>query len=134
MQLNNLCFVCSCVDVDPDNTEEGKHLYLKADYSVDCTTDRYRNAKIVAYVFTVVYPIGIPCFMFYKLLVASPEIRRGWGKEAAYEDEKQQLIRMTLLAPIEYLYRNFKSNRWYWEVMFMHLYCLVLCKVVCIIP
>ena len=102
--------------MDPEDTEEGKNVYLKADYSVDCSSERYEQARIVAICFILIYPIGVPIVMYYKLLVASKEIKRGWGPKAEYEDEKKQLVRMALLAPLEHLFRNFKPKRWYWEV------------------
>ena len=59
-----------CVDMDPEGVEEGSHDYLEADYSIECSSDRYRLGRAWAAVFVCVYPLGIPCMYFYLLYQA----------------------------------------------------------------
>lgn len=60
-----------CVDLDPEGTNDhGSHFHMEADYSIECSSERYDLGVIWAAVFVMVYPVGIPCMYFYLLYQA----------------------------------------------------------------
>ena len=52
-----LCLLILAVFVCDEIME---HSYLRADYSIDCSTDEHRNMVILAICMMLLYPIGIP--------------------------------------------------------------------------
>ncbi len=51
-----------CSDADPNDVVPGNDLYLTADLSLSCSSDRYRFGVIYAKCMIAVYPVGIPVF------------------------------------------------------------------------
>jgi hypothetical protein len=51
-----------CIDADPDDVVPGSDMYLPADLTLSCTSDRYHFGVIYAKCMIVLYPIGIPVF------------------------------------------------------------------------
>ena len=40
---------------------------LRADFSVDCRSAEHAKYEVLGYFGFVLYPIGVPCFMFWSL-------------------------------------------------------------------
>ena len=56
-----------CQNVDPDDTANGNDEYLRADYGISCSSDRYYMGRAYAIVMIFVYPVGVPVFYFWLL-------------------------------------------------------------------
>lgn len=103
----------SCQDVDTEDNTSGTDLFLRADYSISCSTPRYDFALAWASCAIVIYIIMLPLCYLYLLAQAKTEIARfnasGIGIEEVIVNEKLQ--------PIYFLFRKYRSQYWYWEVV-----------------
>lgn len=114
-----------CVDIDPDNTVAGEDLYLEADYSMKCDTSRYMLGVVWAAVFTLVYPVGIPC-MYFCLLYKERHTIKGRAKtnvasldETGLQNLEAAAIRLSSI--------SFLSQEYHPEVTLDTLLSLCLC-------
>lgn len=57
--------VFSCDNVDPDDVHEGDNYYMRADYTISCTSTRYRLAQGISVLMGFIYPIGVPMLYLY---------------------------------------------------------------------
>lgn len=90
-------FVCDTLD-DGDT-------YLRADYSLLCTTPIHTGFQVYAGLMVVVYPLGIPCVFGWWLYVHRDDLRRG--------DNRQANPRLT---PAADLWEPYTRERYYYEV------------------
>ena len=56
-----------CYNADPDGSASTSQLYMRADYSISCSSQRYQFAVVWAAVMVFVYPVGIPLLYFVLL-------------------------------------------------------------------
>ena len=100
----------SCTDVDPNNEEPGTFLYLEADYSIQCDSDRYRLGVAWAAVATFIYPVGIPLMYFYLLYQAKALIQsRATTDVNTIDEEGLRNVEQTALklSSLRFLYQEY---------------------------
>lgn len=90
-------FVCDTLD--------GGETYLRADYSLLCTTTIHTGFRIYAGLMVVVYPLGIPCVFGWWLYMHRDDLKRG--------DNRQNNPR---LRPAADLWEPYTRERYYYEV------------------
>jgi hypothetical protein len=99
-----------CVNLDPEDTQGESYFYLEADYSIECSSDRYHLGVAWATVFVFVYPVGIPGLYFYLLYEARPLIKgRAKADINALDEEGLQKLEnaaMTL-SSLRFLYEEY---------------------------
>lgn len=105
--------IFSCTDVDPDNVQSGDDLYMSIDYSVSCSSSKYKFGFVWAIISIFVYPVGVPSFYFYVLYSARHDII-GRDPTSMDKDENDRDIR---LRPIRLLYEYYEPKLWYWEIL-----------------
>lgn len=64
----------SCDNIDPDNVDNGDNYYMRADYSVSCTSSQYYFGFIWASCCIIIYPIGVPLLYYYLLNSSKTQI------------------------------------------------------------
>ena len=55
-----------CVNVDPDGVYDGDSLFLRNDYSISCSSPRYRLGYRWAIAMVILYPFGVVSFYACK--------------------------------------------------------------------
>ena len=108
-----MCSSFSCQDVDDDDDARESDLFLRADYSISCTTARYDFARAWASCAIVIYIIILPVCYLYLLSKAKTEIARFNASDIGVEE----VIVSDRLQPLYFLFRKYKSQYWYWEVV-----------------
>ena len=88
---------------DIDGTE-----YLTADYRITCWEGDHLTYAMIAAIAFVVYPLGIPVFFLYELIA---------NRDALYDEEHQDHADVT--AKISFLFRAYKEDAFYWEVVIL---------------
>jgi hypothetical protein len=85
--------------------------YLRADYSISCTTTKHKWYRLYSGIMILVYPIGIPV-MYAALL---------WRQRAQLklDDERSILQRESnaSLRKTKFLWETYKPSLFYWEVI-----------------
>jgi len=123
-------FTCFDID-DADGTLKDIGLptrFLRADVNIDCDSNYYLVAKTWAIAMIFVYPIGIPLFYLYILYIN----RRAIRARNVYDDDADQIISnedselddnphnnklFISHNEIKFLFKNYKPQYWYWEVV-----------------
>ena len=90
-------FVC-------DELDDGVS-YLRADYSITCTTSRHSDFKVYAVLMVFVYPIGIPAVFAWWLARNRRDLVRV---------DRDTLVH---LAPMKGIWNAYKPSRYYFEVV-----------------
>jgi hypothetical protein len=103
----------SCQDVDPDDVESGKDRYMMVDYSMSCSSSKYRFGLGWAIVSIFVYPVGIPLYYFYVLYSARHDIKN----RETISSEGEKWSRNAHLQSIKLLFEFYQPHLWYWEVI-----------------
>ena len=99
-----------CKNLDPESVDkESDDLYLVADYSISCKSNRFYFGVVWAVVFIFVYPIGIPLFYYYSLYRKRDEIMRR-------EDNQGKVIPVSV-SMLQFLYSSYKPKFWYFELV-----------------
>lgn len=119
----------SCDNVDPDDADsvEDNH-YLRSDYSISCSSDRYVFGVTWAAAMLVVYPLGVPLLYLYLLYTARSaisqrEVGGGDGVSSGTERDSTQsaggerAALRKVLFPLTFLYEYYRPEYWYWEVV-----------------
>lgn len=123
-----------CTDTDPDNVVAGNDYYMRADYSISCSSDRYFLGQYWAVAMIFVYPVGVPLYYFYILNNAKVEIMsrdtgdtgsiaisdswsRSNGKDSIGLTVAGSLRVLHILKPLQFLYSVYKPSFWFWEVI-----------------
>jgi hypothetical protein len=82
----------SCQNIDPDDAsgsaDSSDNYYMRADYSISCSSARYAYGRGYAISMIFVYPVGIPALYFYLLwskraLIMAKDKVQGDSKAAA---------------------------------------------------
>lgn len=105
----------ACRELCQDEKEEICSKYLRADYSVRCHDPLYHKLIIVPYI-SAVYIIALPTIVFVTLwrqrrvkvvTTDTPEL-------SGYTADNIEMIK-----GMQFLYENYKSSSWYWELVEM---------------
>jgi hypothetical protein len=105
---------CSCHDVDEDGASDGDQVYMQADYSVSCTSEKYRVGYYWAVVCIFIYPIGIPALYYYLLRTHRQDIMCRDIPSASPQAEADRARR---LRPLSFLFQSYRPRLWYWEIV-----------------
>ena len=85
--------------------------FLRADFTINCSSQEFRRPVIVAY-FSVIYVIVLPTAALVMLW-------RNWKtlKTSADEDndESTNSQQSSVIAGLSFLFQNYKIRTWYWE-------------------
>ena len=85
--------------------------FLRADFTINCSSQEFRQPVIVAY-FSIIYIIVLPTSALVMLW-------RHWKtlKASADEDNDESTYsqRSEVIAGLSFLFQNYKIRRWYWE-------------------
>ncbi|CAM9678053.1 unnamed protein product, partial [Ectocarpus fasciculatus] len=98
-----ICRTFSCQNIDKNDEDSGDNFYLRADYSISCTSERYYFGFIWASVMVFVYPFGIPAYYAYVLQKEKECIK------SRYEPK--------ILFARKFLFEAYKPQYWYFEVV-----------------
>lgn len=90
-------FVC-------DNLDDGES-YLRADYSLKCTTTQHTAFRIYAALMVLIYPVGIPCVFGWWLWQHRYELKTAPDRKASLR-----------LKPAADLWEPYKRDKYYYEV------------------
>ena len=107
----------ACRELCRDKGEESSCLqYLKADYSIQCHTPWYNRLVIVAYISTA-YIIALPSSSFIALWRHRRVVH---GTATTHvEATKDQGSSTEIVKGMHFLYENYKTHFWYWELVEM---------------
>jgi len=124
----------TCENIDPDNASGGSNLYLRADYTIACDSDRYHFGMWWAVGCIFLYPLGVPLF-YYKVLFDNRENIVHRNEPFVLKDEMGQVImdeefpddvkvdedltraRDDALHSVRFLFWQYEPEYWYWEVV-----------------
>ena len=87
-----------------DKLDNGK-IYLRADYTIECDSDKHRALQIYAGLMIILYPVGIPA-LYAGLLFSNRRVMR---------DEKSR--EEYFARSISDLWKPYKPQRFYYEVV-----------------
>lgn len=101
--------IFNCTDTDPDNVNDADDgsLYLDGDYSISCSSSRYKAAKIYASLMVILYPMGIPAVFFGVLYY----YREGIKNRTLNNKARQPCY------VIEFLWFPYTPSFWYFEFL-----------------
>jgi len=68
----------SCREFDVEDEDEAR--WLKADYSINCSSLNHKFYELFAGLAALIYPLGIPLFYAWKLYAARKELNPGVGQ------------------------------------------------------
>jgi hypothetical protein len=130
-----------CQDVDPDNSQEGESEYMRSDYSISCSSDRYLFGVYWATVMIIIYPIGVPLLFFCLLyrqkeaIINRPHLTSSLSALNYDEPQSQPQPQPSslspssslwksnssqdseiILRPLRVLYASYVPTFWYWEI------------------
>ncbi|CAN0004928.1 unnamed protein product [Ascophyllum nodosum] len=91
-------FVCDDMD--------GSKMYLRADYRIECLSQRHQAFRTYAGVMILLYPVGIPAFYFWLLFRNGDML----ANEARREDHAN-------IQPTSDLWKAYKPSRYYYEIV-----------------
>lgn len=106
----------SCTDTDPSDTVAGDDLYMTTDYSISCTTDRYKFARLWAGFNIFLYCVLLPAFYFYELYVHREDI---CSRDTLMANGRLDEARKFRIRPVRVLFDVYKPELWYWEIIEM---------------
>jgi hypothetical protein len=99
----------SCKDLDKDDVTPGDDIYMQADYSLSCTSDRYYWGRNYAIGMIFIYPIGIPLFYFLLLWTNRDDIQS--RQDPGFSEHQSDRIE-----PLSFLFSAYEPKFWYWYV------------------
>ena len=99
-------YSCQSISTSDDSYSE---TYLRADYTISCSSDRYRYGNIWAGVMAAVYVIGVP--MSYMLLL----YKRKNTLMHRIESDYCTKLDILKIMPLTFLYSAYEPQFWYWE-------------------
>jgi hypothetical protein len=121
--------VFGCQDIDPSNHIPGADLYLMADYSISCTSERYVWARKYSIAMVFLYPVGVPLLYYSLLSMHSKLIRQRFARRVVKTDQDDRDER--LIRPLRFLFYQYEPQFWYWvrticvNVMFWFRWCIL---------
>lgn len=101
----------ACRKICHDESKQICFKYLKADFTVECSSARYKRLVIAAYC-AIVYIIFLPLASYLILWRQNRKIK-------ATEDEStpNQNLNDELAAGMRFLSENYTARSWYWELV-----------------
>jgi hypothetical protein len=100
----------SCQNIDPDNNDSNHdNLYMRADYSISCNSNRYYFGRNYAIVMIFIYPIGIPLYYFYLLYSVKDYIK---NRYVHIESSHLRRHNNAVLSPLRILFDAYKPHFW----------------------
>ena len=102
----------ACRKVCHDESKEICFKYLKADFTVDCNSPRYKRLVIAAYC-AIVYIISIPLASYVILWRQNRKIKTSTENEST----PIQNLNNELAAGMRFLSENYTARSWYWELV-----------------
>lgn len=106
----------SCTDTDPTDTLPGDHIYMTADMSISCTTDRYLVAELWASLNILFYCALLPSFYFYELYIRREDI---YSRDVPALTPDADEARKLRIRPVRVLFDVYKPEMWFWEIIEM---------------
>jgi hypothetical protein len=94
---------------------------MTADYSVSCSSEKYRFGFVWACVMIFVYPIGCPAYYFYLLFNVRHEITSRSEEVSLERVESLDITdkaraRQQKLISLKFLYESYHPWFWWWEI------------------
>ena len=77
---------------------------LRADYSIDCTSDRHQKFQLFAGIMVAAYPIGVPLLFLWAMLPYRSELRDVPTRESESARGKH----------LAFFSMDYKGKYWYW--------------------
>lgn len=117
-----------CDNVDPDDVDSSEdNYYLRSDYSISCSSDRYVFGVTWAAAMLLLYPLGIPALYLYLLYTAryaishrddATESTEGSGvfSGGSITSSDSGPASKEALFPLRFLFEYYRPEFWYWEV------------------
>ena len=105
----------ACRELCVDETEEHCQMFLKADYNIKCTSERYNRLVNFAY-FAVSYVVLLPTASLIAIWRQRRMIRTT-ENEMANEARDVEDSGKEALVGLRFLYENYNSCVWYWELV-----------------
>lgn len=119
----------ACINVDPYHQmlNISDRLFLQADVSVSCTSSLYLKSRVWAILMVLVYPIGIPLFL-YLLLHENKEFIRHRSLAKRFENASlvqdrnwtrnlQYYLKARSIESLEFIYIPYSQRYWFWEIV-----------------
>ena len=133
-----------CEDIDPSKLIPGTPKYMRKDYSISCSADRYNFGFIWAIVMIFFYPINVLLLYYWLLFYHRHEIRKIQQKlvNGHNEDEGQQsgdfdgadddaeceaaertaskclsCMNYVKVKDISFLFKVYRGEYWFWEII-----------------
>jgi hypothetical protein len=112
--------------VDPNNTVSGPDIYMRADYSISCESERYEFGYYWALAMIFVYPIGCPVLFAYFIFAYHRHTTNSNQDQQKQEIGTNDQIAKTDKAPnqplvyleaIQFLCSSYKPQFWWWEIL-----------------
>ena len=105
----------ACRELCVDDTKEQCQTFLKADYNIKCTSERYNRLVNFAY-FTVSYIVLLPTASLIAIW-RQRRVIRTTENETANEARDVKDLGTEALVGLRFLYENYNSRVWYWELV-----------------
>jgi hypothetical protein len=131
-----------------DDGTANKIELLRADFSIDCSSDIHNNYKRIAYFGIVLYPIGVPCGMLLALWPHRKELSDVASRKSQYAKSRHLsffsadykgtalgILSRVVFSQFPRTFCSLAGEYWYWEVSgcFVTGCCLVcLIVIVCV--
>ena len=91
--------------------------YLKADFSINCASSRYKRLVKVGYV-AVGYVLLLPAASFLTLMRKRKELRSIENDDEGEScDDGNKAQSTELLMGLRFLFENYRPSAWYWELV-----------------
>ena len=100
----------ACRKLCQDKDEQRCSSFLKSDYNVKCEGQRYRRLLIVAYS-SIAYVVGLPAIACLILRKYKQTLKR--------DDTSGECNRSEAVTGLRFLFENYRSDCWYWELVEM---------------
>jgi hypothetical protein len=98
---NRIFEVFSCEKFD-----NGKRL-LRADYSIDCASEKHKDFEVLAAIMIVVYPIGVLVLFYCALAPYAAELSDVVARESKSAKSRH----------LAFFSMDYKGKYWYWELI-----------------
>ncbi len=105
--------VFDCVNVFDADDSSISLSYLRIDYSISCSSERYNHLVIFASFMIVLIPLGIPLLYFFLVHRARSSINPlpSWPAAQGIEARSTKVA----LMPYKFLFEVYKPHLWWWE-------------------
>ena len=100
----------ACRSICYTENETQCETFLRADFSINCSSQEFRRPVIVAY-FSVIYIILLPSSALVMLWRHSKTLKTSADED---NDGATYSQRSDVIAALSFLFQNYKIRRWYW--------------------